>query len=181
MIDSLQDQALPALDGLFIGGGFPENRMAELEANAALRREIRDAINNGLPVYAECGGLMYLARSLQWGGRCSEMVGVIPGDCIMHERPQGRGYVHLRETGRLPWPGTRSGAEFAAHEFHYSSLENITGPLEFAYEVTRGTGIDGHNDGIVINNLLACYSHLRDTQQYRWAGRFTDFVRQNRQ
>lgn len=179
MIDSLQDQALPALDGLFIGGGFPENRMKELEANAALRREIREAINNGLPTYAECGGLMYLARSLQWDDRCSEMVGVIPGDCIMHERPQGRGYVHLRETERLPWPGSRTGEEFAAHEFHYSSLENITGPLEFAYEVTRGTGVDGHNDGIVINNLLACYSHLRDTQQHRWAGRFTDFIRQN--
>lgn len=178
MIDSLQDQALPPIDGLFIGGGFPENRMAELEANTALRREIRAAIDNGLPAYAECGGLMYLARSLQWGDRRSEMVGVIPGDCIMHERPQGRGYVHLRETDHLPWPGTRSDEEFAAHEFHYSSLENITGPLDFAYEVTRGTGIDGHHDGIVINNVLACYSHLRDTQQHRWARRFTDFVRQ---
>jgi cobyrinic acid a,c-diamide synthase len=178
MIDSLQDQALPPIDGLFIGGGFPEHRMADLEANTALRGEIRAAINNGLPAYAECGGLMYLARSLQWGDRRSEMVGVIPGDCIMHERPQGRGYVHLRETDHLPWPGTRSGEEFAAHEFHYSSLENITGPLDFAYEVTRGTGIDGHNDGIVINNLLACYSHLRDTQQHRWARRYIDFVRQ---
>lgn len=180
MIDSLQDQALPAIDGLFIGGGFPENHMAELEANAALRHEIHAAIDHGLPTYAECGGLMYLARSLQWADRRHEMTGIIPGDCIMHERPQGRGYVHLRETGHLPWPGTRPGEEFAAHEFHYSSLENITEPLEFAYEVTRGTGVDGHHDGIVINNLLACYSHLRDTRQHRWAARFTGFVRKNR-
>jgi cobyrinic acid a,c-diamide synthase len=180
MIDSLQDQSLPTIDGLFIGGGFPESRMAELEANVALRSTIRTAINNGLPTYAECGGLMYLSRSLQRGDRRNEMIGVIPGDCIMHERPQGRGYVHLRETSRLRWPGSRTGEEFSAHEFHYSSLENITEPLEFAYEVTRGTGIDGHNDGIVINNLLACYSHQRDTQQHRWAGRFIEFVRQNR-
>jgi cobyrinic acid a,c-diamide synthase len=180
MIDSLQDQTLPAIDGLFIGGGFPESRMAELEANAALRSEIRTAIENGLPTYAECGGLMYLSRSLQRGDQRNEMVGVIPGDCVMHERPQGRGYVHLRETEHLPWPGTRAGKEFAAHEFHYSSLENITGPLEFAYEVTRGTGIDGHNDGIVLHNLLACYSHQRDTQQHRWAGRFIEFVRQKK-
>ena len=154
--------------------------MAGLEANAALRIEIRDAINNGLPTYAECGGLMYLSRRLHWGNRCHDMVGVIPGDCIMHERPQGRGYVHLRETGRLPWPDNHPGIEFSAHEFHYSSLENISEPLEYAYEVTRGTGINGTHDGIVINNLLACYSHLRDTQQYHWAGRFTDFVRENR-
>ncbi len=115
MIDSLQDHALPPIDGLFIGGGFPENRMAELEANAALRAEIRAAIGNGLPAYAECGGLMYLARSLHWGDRRSEMVGAIPGDCRMHERPQGRGYVHLRETSHLPgrvpgqgrWPVSR--------------------------------------------------------------------------
>jgi len=180
MIDSLQDKTLPAIDGLFIGGGFPESRMAELEANATLRNDIRDAINNGLPAYAECGGLMYLSRSLQWGDRRHDMVGVIPADCIMHARPQGRGYVHLRETDCLPWPDTCPGLEFAAHEFHYSSLVNISGPLNFAYDVTRGTGVDGSHDGIVINNLLACYSHLRDTTQHRWAGRFSDFVRRHR-
>jgi cobyrinic acid a,c-diamide synthase len=177
MINSLHDQALPDIDGLFIGGGFPENHMAELESNRALRREIREAVSEGLPVYAECGGLMYLSRRLYWRERSSEMLGVIPGDCIMHERPQGRGYVHLRETAALPWPDSRPGTEFAAHEFHYSSLENITEPLRFAYEVTRGTGIDGRHDGIVIGNLLACYSHMRDTQQHHWAARFTGHVR----
>nr|AFI78638.1 cobyrinic acid a,c-diamide synthase DsrN [uncultured bacterium ws034A6] len=178
--NTLQDKTLPDIDGLFIGGGFPESRMRELEANCELRASIRNAIDHGMPAYAECGGLMYLARSLSWKDRQCEMVGVIPGDIIMHERPQGRGYVRLQETGNAPWPGAPQQAEFAAHEFHYSSLENVSSPLKFAYMVKRGTGIDGKNDGVVINRLLACYSHMRDTEQHRWARRFVEFVRNSR-
>jgi cobyrinic acid a,c-diamide synthase len=179
-INTLVDRDLPAVDGLFIGGGFPETHMQALNANSALRHRIRDAISNGMPAYAECGGLMYLSRSLSWKGQCCEMVGVIPGDIVMHERPQGRGYVRLRETPRLPWPEANPQLEFAAHEFHYSSIENINGPLSYALDVRRGTGIDGKHDGIVINNLVASYSHLRDTRQHRWAHRFVDFVRSHR-
>jgi cobyrinic acid a,c-diamide synthase len=178
-INTLEDRDLPDIEGLFIGGGFPETHMQALQANTALRHRIREAISNGLPAYAECGGLMYLSRSLSWKGMHCEMVGVIPGDIIMHERPQGRGYVRLRETSRLPWPEANPQLEFAAHEFHYSSLENIAGPLTYALEVRRGTGIDGKHDGIVINNLVAAYSHLRDTRQHRWAHRFVDFVRRH--
>lgn len=181
-IDTLMDQELPDIDGLFIGGGFPETRMEALQANESLRRQIRTAIiADGLPVYAECGGLMYLSRSISWKDRRCEMVGVIPGDIIMHERPQGRGYVRLGETPRLPWPDTQPQVEFSAHEFHYSSLENITEPLSFGLDVRRGTGIDGKHDGIVINNLVASYCHIRDTRQHRWARRFVDFVRLHRQ
>ena len=179
-INTLEDRDLPEIDGLFIGGGFPETHMETLQDNATLRRRIRDAIGNGLPAYAECGGLMYLSRSLSWKGTRCEMVGAIPGDILMHERPQGRGYVRLCETPRLPWPEANSQIEFAAHEFHYSSLENITGTLAYALDVRRGTGIDGKHDGIVINNLVASYCHLRDTRQHRWAHRFVDFVRQHR-
>jgi cobyrinic acid a,c-diamide synthase len=179
-INTLEDRDLPDIEGLFIGGGFPETHMKALQANADLRRRIRDAIGNGLPAYAECGGLMYLSRSLSWKDTRCEMVGVIPGDILMHERPQGRGYVRLCETPRLPWPEVNSQIEFAAHEFHYSSLENITGTLDYALDVRRGTGIDGRHDGIVINNLVASYCHLRDTRQHRWAHRFVDFVRQHR-
>ena len=179
-INTLKDRDLPAIDGLFIGGGFPETHMKALQANSALRHRIREAIGNDLPAYAECGGLMYLSRSLSWNGTRCEMVGVIPGDIIMHERPQGRGYVRLCETPRLPWPEVNTRVEFAAHEFHYSSLENITGTLSYSLDVRRGTGIDGKHDGIVINKLVASYSHLRDTRQHRWARRFVDFVRQHR-
>ncbi len=176
--DTLHDTRLPDLDGLFIGGGFPETAMERLEANHALRGEIRTRIEAGLPTYAECGGLMYLARSLSWQGRRCEMVGAIPGDVVMHERPQGRGYVRLEEGPDAPWPPAPGPLprEIRAHEFHYSSLENLEGPTTFAYRVLRGHGIDATHDGLVRKNLLACYAHLRDVECNHWAERFVRFV-----
>ena len=179
-IDTLHDAQLPQLDGLFIGGGFPETQMERLEANRSLRRDIRSAIEAGLPTYAECGGLMYLSRSIRWGGRRCEMVGVVAGDTVMCERPQGRGYVLLEETGNIGWPRLSTQdtkREIAAHEFHYSRLENLSEQTVFAYRMRRGTGIDGKHDGVVYRNLLACYAHLRDTRQNHWAHRFVQFVR----
>ena len=153
--------------------------MQALEANRSLRAEIRQAIESGLPVYAECGGLMYLSRSLRWQGAQCEMVGAIPGDTVMHDRPQGRGYVKLLETGKCPWPRAASVAvEIRAHEFHYSTLENVAGNLDYAYDVTRGAGIDGRHDGIVYRNVLACYTHMRDVGNNHWTARFVGFVRQ---
>jgi cobyrinic acid a,c-diamide synthase len=178
-IDTLKDARLPDVDALFIGGGFPEVFMEQLEANASLRHDIRRAIENGLPAYAECGGLMYLARSISWHGKRCEMAGVIPGDVVMHDRPMGRGYVQLRETGKNPWPLSGS-ADVRAHEFHYSSLENLAPGTVYAYDVMRGNGVDGQHDGIVHKNLLACYAHLRDLEDNHWTRRFVQFVRQQR-
>lgn len=177
--NALRDRHLPPADGLFIGGGFPETHMDALAANEELRGEVRAAIEAGLPAYAECGGLMYLARGIEWNGRRAPMVGAIPADIVMHRRPVGRGYVHLRETARCPWP-RRPAADpqpIRAHEFHYSSVENLPGGVEFAYEVERGHGIDGRHDGIVHRNLLASYAHLRAIEGNPWARRFVDFIR----
>lgn len=177
-VDTLQDSSLPpALDGLFIGGGFPELFMAQLEQNFSMRENIRNAIEAGLPVYAECGGLMYLARSLTWRGETRQMVGVVQGDVRMHGKPVGRGYVKLRTTGQGPWPGEETGRELLAHEFHYSSLENVQDDLIYAFQVLRGHGIDGKRDGVVYKNLLACYTHFRSLGNYNWAERFVGFVR----
>ena len=177
--DALHAEHLPEVDGLFIGGGFPETHMEALAANASLRRELHDAIEGGMPAYAECGGLMYLARGIEWNGRRAEMAGVIPADIVMHDRPVGRGYVHLRETGHGLWPRppVAQAPVIHAHEFHYSSVENLAPGVEFAYEVERGHGIDGRHDGIVHKNLLASYAHLRDVAGNPWARRFVDFVR----
>jgi cobyrinic acid a,c-diamide synthase len=176
--DALRDRRLPRVDGLFIGGGFPEMHMDALSRNVELRAAIHIAIEAGLPTYAECGGLMYLARGIEWNGRRAEMVGTVPADIVMHARPVGRGYVHLRETGRSPWARGSAVSEetIRAHEFHYSSVENLPPGTEFAYEVERGHGVDGLHDGIVHKNLLASYSHLRDVPRNRWARRFVEFV-----
>ncbi|MDP1900582.1 MAG: cobyrinate a,c-diamide synthase [Rubrivivax sp.] len=179
-IDTLHDTGLPAIDGLFIGGGFPEACLDALEANAALRGAIREAIQGGLPTYAECGGLMYLSRSITWQGRTAAMVGAIPGDTVMHARPVGRGYVRLQETAHMPWAGSGAAA-LCGHEFHHSSLENLDPGVAFAYRVQRGHGVDGLNDGVRVHNLLASYAHLRNDAGSGWAARFVAFVRRQRE
>ncbi|MDP2111314.1 MAG: cobyrinate a,c-diamide synthase [Thiobacillus sp.] len=173
-IDTLHAQALPEIDGLIIGGGFPEIFMAELEANTALRKQIRGAIEAGLPAYAECGGLMYLSKSLSWQGQTHEMVGVVPGNTVMHERPVGRGYARLQPTGDDRW---RETASIPAHEFHYSSLENLPDDSMYAYRVTRGHGIDGRHDGYQRYRLLAAYVHRRGAGAQGWIAPFLNEVR----
>jgi len=182
-IDMIRDRSLPDIDGLFIGGGFPEAHMEALEQNVSMRTAVRDAIENGLPVYAECGGLMYLARRISWNDRHCEMAGIIPADVVMHEKPVGRGYARFSETSDTPWPAIPgNAADIPAHEFHYSSLTNLdpSCKLKYAYAISRGHGVDGNHDGIVYKNLLACYIHQRNVPDNEWVSRFTDFVRSKR-
>lgn len=176
--DTVNDHALPDdIDGLFIGGGFPETQMEKLTLNTTLKQEILNKIENGLPTYAECGGLMYLSRSIEWKDKKEKMVGIIPADTVMHDKPQGRGYVRMEKTTAFPWPSTTDNKILKAHEFHYSSLENLGSTGEYALQVKRGTGIDGKHDGIVYKNLFACYTHQRNTHSNPWVRNFTDFVR----
>ena len=165
----IHDQTLPELDGLLIGGGFPETHMEQLEQNSAMRTQIREAIESGIPAYAECGGLMYLSRQIEWGEESRQMVGVVAADCRMHKRPQGRGYARFQRSGEAE--------ETPAHEFHYSALENLDQGTEFAYAIRRGFGVDGKRDGIVYKNLLASYLHQRNTRQNPWVKGFVERVR----
>ena len=178
-INSLIDTRLPPIDGLLIGGGFPETQARTLEANRSLRRAVGEAIENGLPVYAECGGLMYLTRSIHWQGQRFEMCGVIDADTQMHETPQGRGYVELNETDEMIWGSQGENdtkAMIYAHEFHYSRLVDINQSYPSAYKVSRGVGLGEGRDGIIYKNLLAAYAHQRNVSG-RWAKRFSEFVR----
>jgi len=173
----MNDQVLPVVEGIFIGGGFPEVRMQELEANVAMRAAVREYVEAGRPLYAECGGLMYLARSLSWGEKSCKMVGVVEADAVMYPRPQGRGYVRLQQTEEYPWGESDGLEEIAAHEFHYSRLENLPPDPIYAFKVLRGTGIDGDHDGILYKNMLANYTHLRHVQGYPWTRKFLEHVR----
>ena len=169
---------LPTVDGIFIGGGFPECHMGALEANHLMRASIADFIADGGPAYAECGGLMYLARRLHWGEETRAMCGVLDADVAMHRRPQGRGYTTLRETSDFPWPraGTQV-ADIKGHEFHHSAIVSPNPGWTYAYRLLRGTGIDGTHDGIVHMNLLASYAHMRSVGGACWTTRFLAHVR----
>jgi cobyrinic acid a,c-diamide synthase len=155
-INSLQDR-LPKVDGLYIGGGFPEFFLEELEGNRELRQDIAEAIEEGLPVYAECAGLMYLCRSIRWQDRSYKMVSIIPADVELSQRPEGHGYVVAEVISENPF--FPIGVPLRGHEFHHSSLSYTEG-LQFAVQVKRGQGIHGKQDGIVYKNLFASYIHL---------------------
>lgn len=177
-IDMLRDSELPDVDGLFLGGGFPETQMSGLSANVSMRNSVRSALERGLPAYAECGGLMYLCRSISWQGESRPMVGFFDADAVMHARPQGRGYVRFSATRNALWSAGEG--ETKAHEFHYASLENM-GPAPFARHVLRGRGIDGAHDGLVKSNTTAGFIHLRNTSATPWVSRFLGFVETCRQ
>lgn len=177
--NTLKGSELPDVDGIFLGGGFPETTMDAIQNNTCMQQAIAKFIENEGPVYAECGGLIYLTRSLTWQGKKCRMAGVIPADTVMHEKPQGRGYVRLSETGRTPWPklGDHQQETIYAHEFHYSSLVGLEANKEdFAYKVERGYGINGNNDGYVYKNLLASYTHRRSVGGNDWVARFVALV-----
>ena len=179
--NTLCDAQLPEVDGIFIGGGFPETHAQALEANTAMRQSLREFAELGKPIYGECGGLMYLSRSISWASQEYEMVGLIPADTVFHERPVGRGYVKIVMNEHHPWARRNeedSGSEdpIQAHEFHYSSLENMEPDLRYGYQTLRGHGIDGKRDGLVVGNVVASYAHLRHSDHHPWVFDFIDQI-----
>jgi len=179
-IDAMAFPRLPDLDALYIGGGFPETQAQALADNKTFRADLKDAIENGLPVYAECGGFMYLGERLVVGERSYPMVGALPLEFVLQKRPQGHGYTVLevaRENSFYPVGKTLRG-----HEFHYSrAVPTSDEPLEFVFRVARGRGINGTQDGISKKNLLASYTHVHAAGEGSWAkGLFRAATRQKK-
>jgi cobyrinic acid a,c-diamide synthase len=167
-VRATSDAALPPLDVLYLGGGFPEEFAEVLEANASMRASVRAVVEAGMPVYAECGGLMYLCRSIRYKGRAYTMAGALPADVVLEAKPQGHGYTLMEVTGENPFFPT--GALIRGHEFHNSRLENVDlSQVRFAYKVRKGTGIDREHDGLVYRNVLASYNHLHALGVPGWA------------
>ncbi len=179
-VDSLADPALPDVDGLYVGGGFPEVFMEQLEANGSLRKDIRRRIEEGMPVYAECAGLIYLSQRIRWEGRSCEMVGALPCEIEMTQKPQGHGYSVAGVVGDNPFfpPGT----VLRGHEFHNSRVSSLDRrKVAFAYRLHKGAGIDAeHNDGLRVGNVLAAYTHLHAMAAPGWAESFVAAAEQQR-
>jgi cobyrinic acid a,c-diamide synthase len=176
-VSALEAERLPdALDALYVGGGFPETHAARLSANRAFLESLAGRARAGLPVYAECGGLMLLAGALQWQGESYPMAGVLPCDVTLEAAPQGHGYVELSID--QPNPFFRAGQVLRGHEFHYS---RIIGPdaavISTAAAVRRGTGSLVRRDGIVVGNTWASYTHIHALGCSAWAPAFVRLAR----
>ncbi len=172
--DTLKDNNLPICDGLFIGGGFPEMQLEALNANQSLLADIKTKIEQDLPTYVECGGLMYLTNSITYNKKTYSMMGVIDADTYMMSKPVGRGYVELEPTDEHCWAGVSK--HIYAHEFHYSKLKNISSNTRYAFNILRGVGVNNKFDGIMKYNLLASYTHLHNVASNAWVIQFVNFI-----
>lgn len=167
-LSPLHDTALPALDAIYIGGGFPETLASELAANPEFRHAVANAVEAGVPVYAECAGAVYLGRSLAFGDATYPMTGALPVDFGFSARPQGHGYTECEVVGNNPFHETKT--SFRGHEFHYSHVRALEEErLSFAFRMLRGHGMDGTRDGICYKNTLATYCHLHARGVPTWA------------
>jgi cobyrinic acid a,c-diamide synthase len=167
-ISPLEDAGLPDVDALYIGGGFPETSAAALADNTTFRHAVRRAVEAGLPVYAECGGAVFLSEKLVVDGRTYPMAGALPAIFRFGEKPQGHGYA-LLETVE-PNPFFAMGESVRGHEFHYTYLESLTSDaVTFAFRVHRGHGFDGRRDGLCHRNVLASYTHVHALGTRTWA------------
>ncbi len=170
-VEASEDPVLPDLDALYIGGGFPETQAKALSENQSFRRSLHEAVESGMPVYAECGGAIYLGRGLEWQGHLYPLVDVFPIVYRFHERPQGHGYTLLRVEEENPlFP---KGSRLKGHEFHYAGMQDWEDEaLRFACRVERGFGFDGSREGLCYKNAYATFSHLHALGESHWADSF---------
>lgn len=175
-VSLLSDGPWPELDGLYLGGGFPETQAQALADNAAVRARVLDLCRAGLPVYAECGGFMYLCEELHADGKIYPMAGVFPLATTLCARPQGLGYAEAEVVAANPFHP--EGAALKGHEFHYSrcvARSRFTGHGDkpaFALKMTRGAGMLNGLDGVVNGNTFAAYTHIHALGAPHWAVNF---------
>ena len=164
----LTDKHLPPVDALYIGGGFPETNARELEANTDYRNEVRWLAQKGLPIYAECGGLMYLGEALHLETGEFQMTGVLPVVFGFSRRPQGHGYTIVQVEKANPFYPV--GTKLLGHEFHYSSVKMWKGSGDnLAFHMQRGNGVLDGRDGVCVKNVLATYTHIHALGTPKWA------------
>ncbi|NNL76160.1 MAG: cobyrinate a,c-diamide synthase [Desulfobacterales bacterium] len=168
-ISPLNDRDLPVLDALYIGGGFPETHAEQLAANKKFSEKLKTLAQTGFPIYAECGGLMYLGEKLVLEGKSYPMAGILPVTFDFYKRPQGHGYTIVHVEGENPYYDV--GTVIKGHEFHYSRVSNWAGDKnDLVFRMKRGVGIDKDRDGILYKNVLATYTHVHALGTPGWAG-----------
>jgi cobyrinic acid a,c-diamide synthase len=167
-INAMAAAILPELDALYIGGGFPETSSKRLSDNETFRQSVLQAVESGLPVYAECGGLIYLGESITLEGEEFPLVGVFPVRFGLEKKPQAHGYTMLKVSGQNGFYSP--GEEIKGHEFRYSKILDWQGnSKDLALTMERGVGFVDGKDGLVYKNVLALYSHVHAVATPQWA------------
>ena len=173
-VSSFEDKKLPDIDGLYIGGGFPETNIESICNNRDLMASVKEKAEEGLPVYAECGGLMYLCESILIDGYEYPLAGVFPVCLKMDNKPKGHGYTEIlicREN-----PVFKKGALLKGHEFHYSYFDSVKGEMNFCMKMKRGKGALDKKDGLFKKNVVASYMHLHALSSTDWTKGFINCI-----
>ena len=164
----LSDKKIPDVDALYIGGGFPETHAKELSENTRYKEELKALAAKGLPIYAECGGLIYLGKELVLEGVTYAMAGLLPIVFGFSKKPQAHGYTLVTVEANNPY--YKIGTEIRGHEFHYSNVLKWDGnEKDLAFRLTRGSGLINNKDGVVLKNILATYTHIHALGTPAWA------------
>jgi cobyrinic acid a,c-diamide synthase len=168
VISSLASDTIPPIDALYIGGGFPETHAQQLAQNVTFKDQLKSLAKDGLPIYAECGGLMYLGEELVLDETSFPMAGVLPVVFGFSKKPQGHGYTVV--TVEHPNPYFKVGTQLKGHEFHYSRVVKWRGTNnDLAFNMKRGVGFINNRDGVCYKNVLATYTHIHALGTPSWA------------
>ncbi len=165
-ISSTHNVHFDDLDALYIGGGFPEMNLSYLTSNRGMIAAIKKMAEDGLPIYAECGGLMYLAKEIMWKEKRYSLAGVLPIFIEMHDKPQGHGYCEMTVDEDNPFYD--KGVVIKGHEFHYSKIFDYDPEIKSCLAVTRGCGCFHDRDGLTYKNVFASYLHVHALASPEW-------------
>ncbi|NCD24496.1 MAG: hydrogenobyrinic acid a,c-diamide synthase (glutamine-hydrolyzing) [Deltaproteobacteria bacterium] len=174
----LGDPAVPDVDAIYMGGGFPETMAERLAENVTMRGSVSKFVHEGMPVYAECGGLMYLSRDLVYEGSRYPMAGIFPLTAKIFSKPQGHGYMSSEVVASNPFYAL--GTRLTGHEFHYSRCLDSDRIASFVFHVERGRGMLTGRDGVLFRNCLAGYTHMHALGRPDWALNFVAAAREFR-
>jgi cobyrinic acid a,c-diamide synthase len=178
LLNSMKDSDIPDIDGLYIGGGFPETHAKLLNKNFEFRHKLKNLIEKGLPVYAECGGLIYLSEAIIENGKNHQMTGVFPFVFEISDKPVGHGYTLFEVDVENPF--YKKGTAVRGHEFRYSRVVNTVeiDKINTVFNMRKGTGIGNGRDGILYKNCLATFSHTHaSSENITWMDSLIKLVR----
>ena len=174
--DSMRDKEIKPVDLLYIGGGFPEVFAEKISKNKNFRDSIKYFAEKEMPIYGECGAVIYLGRSVVFNGKKNEMCGVFPLDFEFTKKPSGHGYTEIRVDKQNPFFPKR--LMLKGHEFHYSLPINWNAEkFNTAFSVKKGFGFDGKRDGLFKKNIFVTYTHLHAAGTKNWAKLLIDAAR----